>query len=241
MTSYGVASQRFLLVPRPRPYPPQESKTPVQLGSCPPPDRIALREPVLAFGLAAIDPLADLAARRPDLAASVAAWLEALAKRAPETKPAAVKALARLTREPDGHIAREALSRLGGRPQTGTKPVRDRAPERSAAETEVHARLILAAREGQILTYAELETNRGHVGRFLHNISVAEADLGHPPLAAIVVSKSTGLPGDGFLEAMTDVGFPDRGEPVEVVWKRAVAEVHAFWASQEPTPEPLKS
>ena len=96
----------------------------------------------------------------------------------------------------------------------------------------MHARIIQAAREGRILTYSDLETSRGHVGTYLFNISRAEAELGHPPLTALVVSKTNGLPGDGFLPAMLEIGFAHPGETLEPVWKRAVAEVHAFWTAE---------
>lgn len=99
-------------------------------------------------------------------------------------------------------------------------------------EAEVHARIIRAAREGRILTYGDLETNRRYVGQYLFNISRAEADQGHPPLTSLVVHKTNGMPGDGFLPAMEEIGFAHQGEKLEPVWKRAVAEVHAFWARE---------
>ena len=46
-----------------------------------PEDRIELREPILAHGPTAIRELEAVVIRRPDLAASVAAWLEVLASR----------------------------------------------------------------------------------------------------------------------------------------------------------------
>ena len=56
-----------------------------------------------------------------------------------------------------------------------------------------------------------------------------EADAGHPPLTAIVVSKSTGRPGDGFLPAMIEIGFAQPGETSSDLWARAVVAVHEFW------------
>ncbi len=41
--------------------------------------------------------------------------------------------------------------------------------------------------DGMILTYSDLETSRGHVGKYLTRIAREEADAGYPPLSAIVV------------------------------------------------------
>jgi len=206
------------------------------LETCAPVDRINHRNAILALGPACIRPLADLAARVPELSASIAAWLEVLVQRDPETKPEIKRALAIMARGRDGSVAGGVLDRLGGGPRTtAARPARTRTPTARTAEAAVHTRIIRAAREGGILTYSDLETSRGHVGKYLFNISRAEADLGHPPLTALVVSKTNGLPGDGFLPAMLEVGFAHPGETLEPVWKRAVAEVHAFWAAQ---PEP---
>ena len=87
-----------------------------KLERCPPPERIDLREPVLAHGSAAIGPLAELVLAKPDLAASVAAWLEVLVRRDAATKTAAVAALRRIATsvaDPDAKYARDVLERLG--------------------------------------------------------------------------------------------------------------------------------
>lgn len=204
-----------------------------ELEACAPEDRINHRNGLLDLGPACIRPLADLAGRVPELSASIAAWLEVLVQRDPDTKPEVLKTLVVMARGRDGGIASDVLARLGGAPRkVATSTARKRAPARRDAEAAVHARIIKAAREGRILTYTDLETGRGHVGKYLINISKAEADQGHPPLTSLVVSKTTGLPGDGFLPAMEEIGFAHRGETLEPVWKRAVAEVHAFWARE---------
>jgi hypothetical protein len=195
-----------------------------------PMDRMDLREAVLGFGGACIGPLEDLATRVPDLAASASAWLEVLSGRDPGTKLDVVRALKSIARTEAGSIARDALGRLGvpERPlRTGS--IKGPRPP-SAAQAAVHARIIKAAREGRVLTYTDLETNRGHQGIFLLNISQEESDQGHPPLTSIVVSKTTGRPGDGFLPAMIEIGFAHEGEKLDDVWGRAVAAVHSFWA-----------
>jgi hypothetical protein len=173
-----------------------------------------------------------LATREPDLAASASAWLEVLSRRDPGTKSAVVRALTSIAHTEGGSIARDALGRLGVSerpPRTGS--IKGPRPP-SAAQAAVHARIIKAAKEGRVLTYSDLETNRGHQGTFLLNISQEESDQGHPPLTSIVVSKTTGRPGDGFLPAMIEIGFAHEGEKLDDVWGRAVAAVHSFWQQQ---------
>lgn len=197
-----------------------------------PMDRMDLREAVLGFGGECIGPLQKLATRVPDLAASASAWLEVLSRRDPGTRPDVVRALTSIARTEGGSIARDALLRLGA-PQRASRTgsVRGSRPP-SAAQAAVHARIIKAAKEGRVMTYTDLETNRGHQGLFLLNISQEESGHGHPPLTAIVVSKTTGRPGDGFLPAMVEVGFAHEGEKLDDVWGRAVAAVHSFWQGQ---------
>jgi hypothetical protein len=199
----------------------------------PPAERIDFRDPILTFGPDCLDPLLELVKRKPDLTVSVSAWLEVLVRRDPETKKAVIAGLTSLSRDRDGAIARAVLDRLGSaaRPPGVVDSDRPRPP--SAAQAEVHARIIQAAREGRIVTYSDLETSRGHVGKYLFNISRDEAEKGHPPLTSIVVSKSNGRPGDGFLPAMIEIGFAERGEELEDVWHRAVSAVHSFWQERK--------
>jgi len=202
------------------------------LAGAAPEDRISLRDPILAFGAPCLAPLVELATREGKLSASVAAWLETLAGRDPSMKTEVIRALAALARGTDGEIARSALGRLGA-PARAPRTAAIKGPRPpSAAQAAVHARILQAAREGQVLTYSDLGTNRGHQGTFLLNISQVESDQGHPPLTSIVVSKTTGRPGDGFLPAMIEVGFAHEGEKLDDVWGRAVAAVHSFWQPQ---------
>jgi hypothetical protein len=201
-----------------------------------PSDRIQFREPILAYGAPCIEPLVRLASKHSELAASIASWLETLAGRNPDARQEAVLALRRLAAIPGGTIVTQAVIRL----QTTNKPAvpsirsRSRVPPkvRRDAGAEVHARLINAAKHGRILTYSELETGRGHVGKYLRRIVQEEADAGHPPLTAIVVSKSTGHPGDGFMPAMLEIGYAQPGDALIDTWRRAVLAVHAFWGSK---------
>lgn len=87
-----------------------------KLAVCAPAQRIELREPILAHGVAAVAPLAALAAEDPELGPSVTAWLEVLAKRDEEAKTPVVAALRTLvssSQEDTRRHATEALGRLG--------------------------------------------------------------------------------------------------------------------------------
>jgi hypothetical protein len=87
-----------------------------KLAKCDPSKRIDLREPILAHGVAAVAPLAELAAENPDLGPSVAAWLEVLANRDEESRAPVATALRGLLaspREDTRRHATEALARLG--------------------------------------------------------------------------------------------------------------------------------
>jgi hypothetical protein len=198
----------------------------------PPADRIDLREPFLSHGADCIPPLLDLVARRSDLSSSVAAWLEVLVKRDPATRTDVVTALRRIGHGPDGSVARLALARLGASGSSTSGARSSTSGSRSAPEAAVHARVRKAAREGRTVTYGELETSRGHVGMYLLHLSQDEAAAGHPPLTSIVVSKTTGRPGDGYLPAMLEVGYARPGETMDEVWERAVGDVFKFWATQ---------
>ena len=194
-----------------------------------PSERMNLRDSVLAHGEKAIAALSGAAERQPKLNSSIAAWLETLAKREPALRPQVVRAVAGLAARDKTKAVVDVLERLTGRPGPAKTPRKTGPQRRTAAEAEVYAKVIAAARKGIILTYSDLETSRGHVGRYLHHIALAEAALGHPPLTAIVVSKTNGRPGPGFIPAMEEIGYAHRGEKMEPVWARAVPEVHAYW------------
>lgn len=203
------------------------------LTSCAPAERIGLRDEILGHGVDCIEPLVALVEDQPDLASSVASWLEVLVNRDLKARQAVLTALRRLAAGPEGGIARQSLDRLteAARPARSPHPDRARGKGRVRRDSgaEVYSRLIAAAKEGRLLTYTELETSRGHVGKYLRRIVQEEADAGHPPLTAIVVTKTTGRPGDGFLPAMLEIGSARPGESAEDVWRRAVAAVFDFW------------
>ncbi len=102
-------------------------------------------------------------------------------------------------------------------------------PHRYPYRADVHARLIEAASAGRLLSYLDVHPSRGWVGTYLFRIAHEEDAASRPPLTAIVVHKHGGRPGPGFLQAMTEVGYARPSETEGVVWRRALAEVFAFW------------
>ncbi len=194
--------------------------------------RIDHRNAILQHGVACIEPLLQAVAENDDLATQVVAWMEHLAQTQPDARNAAVNALVSLARGAAVAYARAALDRLGEGAAVTTPGQKGGTPKRTAAEAGVLSKIIAAARVGQIITYSDLGTSRGYVGRYLHNILVSEHENGRPAITAIVVQKATGRPGDGFVSAMVELGWAHLGEDAEEVWQRTVAQVFAFWAGQ---------
>jgi hypothetical protein len=94
------------------------------------------------------------------------------------------------------------------------------------------ARLVEAAKAGRLVFYGALPGRRGHIGSYLYRIAEFEHSEGRPPLTAIVVRKQDGLPGEGFAIAAAEVGYTRPGESDSAVWKRAAAEVFAYWRTK---------
>lgn len=140
---------------------------------------------------------------------------------------------------PSGRVARTT-------PARGESATRRRATPRPSATTrgqgvqgttgrrypyrpDIHARLIEAAMRSETIAYSALGTGRRMVGSYLYRIAKEEQAAGRPPLTALVVHKTDGKPGPGFLEAAKWVGFWRDGETEEQVWRLAVQAVHDYW------------
>jgi hypothetical protein len=122
-------------------------------------------------------------------------------------------------------------------------PLRDRKyrlehAEREAVKAELHALLIACARARRIVTYsevcAELTTVHLHPHSFvfahlLREVCSEGFELGEGILCALVVSKTTGMPGGGYFRGMADLGFD--ASDLEKRWREDVEEVFARWAS----------
>ena len=101
--------------------------------------------------------------------------------------------------------------------------------EKFPYRADLHVKCIEAAIAGKTITYGELGTSRAMVGRYLGRITNEETLAGRPPLSAVVVRAGEGRPGIGFLQAMEEIGYSRPGETELQVWKRALAEVQAYW------------
>ncbi len=106
-------------------------------------------------------------------------------------------------------------------------PRTDKYPFRS----DLRAKLIDVASRGLTVTYLELGAGRAMIGRYLYRIAREEQLAGRPPLTAVVVRKDGGLPGEGFREAMIQVGFieaEDEGDE-RSIWERARRATYEYW------------
>jgi hypothetical protein len=100
----------------------------------------------------------------------------------------------------------------------------------SVFPVETYVRLVAAAIEHHTIPYSALPGTRRTWGRDLYRIAGYEHLHGGPPLTALVVHKQDGRPGTGFVTAMAQVGYDTRpGESADDLWKRALAEVFAYW------------
>jgi hypothetical protein len=103
--------------------------------------------------------------------------------------------------------------------------------------------LIALARQERIVTYSELALLLPvyvHPGsyaftRLLSQVCSAEADAGHGPLCALVVSKATGMPGAGFFRGMAERGC-DASDP-ETYWRAELERVFAYWRTAPADPQ----
>ena len=109
--------------------------------------------------------------------------------------------------------------------------------ERTAAKEEMRSILIEHARARQTVTYSGLalmiETAHIHHRSplFMHILSevcAEEERLGHGMLCALVVSKTTGIPGGGYFSGMAALGR-DLSE-LEASWRAELEQVFDYWS-----------
>lgn len=106
-------------------------------------------------------------------------------------------------------------------------PKTDRYPFRS----DLRAKLVDVASRGETISYLDLGAGRAMIGRYLYRIAHEEAKAGRPPLTSVVVRKDTGMPAEGFLEAMAWVKYIPSADGVDKrsVWERALRETQEYW------------
>lgn len=118
-----------------------------------------------------------------------------------------------------------------------TAVYRLRLEERAAAKEEMRAILIDHARDRQTVTYSGLslmiQTVHLHhrsplFTRILSEVCAEEEEQGHGILCALVVSKTTGIPGGGYFSGMAELGR-DVSE-LEASWRAELEQVFDYWS-----------
>lgn len=108
--------------------------------------------------------------------------------------------------------------------------------ERNTVKQEMRAILILCARERRLITYSdlcdEITSARLHPGSFIFTRLLREVcgDVeaeGGGILCALVVSKSTGMPGGGYFTGVAQLGRD--ASDLMARWQADVEEVYRLW------------
>lgn len=107
-----------------------------------------------------------------------------------------------------------------------------------AASAEIREIMIGVARLGTTITYgeltAQLTTVSAHPGSYvfhalLRDICREEFEAGRGHLCAIVVSKATGIPGQGFFKMLAKRGY-DCAD-LHVCWQAVCGTLYEYWDS----------
>jgi hypothetical protein len=102
---------------------------------------------------------------------------------------------------------------------------------------EIRQLLIDVARAKQVITYSELTSmlqtaylhyHSSMLARLLVEVGAEEVQAGRPVLPALVVTKQSGMPGQGFFKLSAERGY-DISDP-EAYWRTAVKHVHDYWS-----------
>ena len=108
-------------------------------------------------------------------------------------------------------------------------------------KTEMRQIMVAVAKSGQTISYSELcdslKTAYVHyhspmLVRLLNEIGSAEVQAGRPPLPAVVVSKTSRIPGAGYF--MID-GGRDEAEMVDpkAYWEADLQRVFDYWSNHD--------
>jgi hypothetical protein len=109
--------------------------------------------------------------------------------------------------------------------------------DKHTVRTELRNILIQAARNREILTYSELcqRLSSVHVHphsfvftHLLRQVCEAEIERGSGMLCALVVSRTTGIPGSGYFRTAAEQGR--NGDDLVALWQADVESVFARWA-----------
>lgn len=197
-------------------------------------DRITLRDPIASHGLAAINAVGSWLAD-PELWRFAVRVIGRAAEHGARGEAAAALRSAAVGAPVDRRAEIDAeLRRLGQPGLVAAGPFG--VSEREA----IRDRLIAAAKRRHYLNYADLADAIGrskagphwavHIGRLLGHISTEEVAAGRPMLSAIVVSRDTRLPGEGFFGLGQQLRKVALGEDEESFARRQIEEVFDYWA-----------
>lgn len=108
--------------------------------------------------------------------------------------------------------------------------------EWDAAKVEIREMMIAVAKLRTTITYGEMTaqmlTISPHPGSYvfhalLRDVCVAEREAGRGMLCAVVVSKATGLPGQGFFKAMVKNGRDC--SDIQRCWEIEIERLYEIW------------
>jgi hypothetical protein len=117
--------------------------------------------------------------------------------------------------------------------------------EKSSVQEEIRELLIALAKKRKIVTYTELcellsVRMHPHSFVFMHlltQVCIREEAKGHGVLCALVVSKTTGIPGGGYFRGSytraVDRGIETDPDDIEAHWKADLDELFAIWAADD--------
>jgi hypothetical protein len=96
----------------------------------------------------------------------------------------------------------------------------------------------MARNREEPITYGELRDRVGRgipqgYGAILSKLCRAEQALGRPPLSALVVAKSSGMPGAQYYQMLDEV-YPSRYDTRDkhLAWQQSLEDVYAYWADR---------
>lgn len=103
--------------------------------------------------------------------------------------------------------------------------------------TDLYEKLKETARKGGIVHYSDIAplvkldmanpADRNEIGKILGDISLEEHEEGRPLLSVVVVSKSSGMPGQGFFDLAKELGLYD-GKAHDKFFYQELRKVHEF-------------
>jgi hypothetical protein len=108
-------------------------------------------------------------------------------------------------------------------------------------KTEMRQIMVEVAKSGRTISYSDLcamlKTAYVHyhspmLTRLLIDIGSAEVHAGRPPLPAVVVSKTSGIPGAGYFKIDSEQDETTLPDP-KAYWEADLQRVFDYWSSHD--------